>query len=488
MVEEELASIKGKIVSGVVTLSTRNFILNFFSFAANFILTILLSPAVFGIFFVVSAVISFLSYFSDVGLAAALIQKKEEPTSEELVSVFTLQQILVLVVIGIIFVYSPFLGSLYKLNAEGIFLLKALLFSFFLSSLKTIPSVLLERRLEFGLLAVPQIIETIAYYLMAIVLALMNFGLYSFAWAAIVRGIVGLIIIYIISPWKISLGLSIAPIRRLVTFGIPYQANSLLALVKDDLMTLFLGGILPPSHMGYIGWAKKWAESGLRVIMDSIIRVTFPAYARLQENREVLGKAIEKTLFYLAFFIFPTTVLLILFMKPLVYLIPKYSKWEPALLSFYFFAVASVFAAFSSPLVSALNSIGKIKMTLVLMVMWTVLTWIFIPAFAIISGYNGVAVASMIISITGILPVILTKRIIDFHVIKPLYKPFFASFLIAAAVFLSLNQVTSLQTIVISLISALIIYSLITWIWMREELSYLMPYILKLLSTLHKKD
>ncbi len=488
MVEEELASIKGKIVSGVVVLSTRNFLLNFFSFSANFILTILLSPSVFGIFFVVSAVISFLSYFSDVGLAAALIQKKEEPTREELVSVFTLQQILVLLVIGIIFISSSFLGSLYKLNAAGIFLLKALLLSFFLSSLKTIPSVLLERKLEFGLLSVPQIIETVAYYAIAVILAFLNFGIYSFAWAAIVRGIVGLVIIYFISPWKISLGFSFAPIRRLVTFGIPFQTNSLLALVKDDLMTLFLGGMLPPHQMGYIGWAKKWAESALRVIMDSIIRVTFPAYARLQENKQVLGKAIEKTIFYLAFFIFPTTFLLLLFMKPLLFLIPKYAKWEPALSSFYFFAIASVFAAFSSPLVSALNSIGKIKMTLLLMIMWTVLTWIFIPAFALTFGYNGVAVASMIISITGILPVILTKRLVDFRVIKQLYKPLFASLLMAAAVFLSLNQVTSLPKIAISLISAIIIYSLITWIWMREELSYLLPYILKLFKKSSQKD
>lgn len=488
MVEEEITSIKSKIVSGVLALSARNFLLNFFSFAANFILTVLLTPSIFGIFFIVSAVISFLSYFSDVGLAAALIQKKEEPTKDELTSVFTLQQVLVVLIILILFLSSSYLSSLYKWGNDGLFLLNALLLSFFLSSLKTIPSILLERKLDFGLLAIPQILETIAYYILAIILALMNFGIYSFAWAAIVRGIVGLLAIYMISPWKVALSFKIAPIKHLVSFGIPFQVNSMLALVKDDLMTLFLGSMLPATQMGYIGWAKKWAESGLRIIMDSIIRVTFPAYARLQENKQVLGKAIEKTLLYLALFIFPVTVLLVMYMKPFIYLIPKYSKWEPALMSFYFFSIASVFAAFSSPLVNALNSIGKIKITLILMIMWTVLTWLFIPFFALNYGFNGVALASMIISITGIMPGILIKRIVDFHVIKPLYKPLIATILIGIPLYLMIKQTESLPAIVLSLISALIIYASVTFIWMRQEISYLTPFILSLRDKFLKKD
>ena len=39
-------------------------------------LTIFLTPAVFGLFYVVSAIVAFLGYFSDVGRSAALIQKK----------------------------------------------------------------------------------------------------------------------------------------------------------------------------------------------------------------------------------------------------------------------------------------------------------------------------------------------------------------------------------------------------------------------------
>lgn len=477
MEEADYIAVKGKIVSGVFALTTRTFILQAISFVATFILTILLSPSSFGVFFLVSAVISFLSYFSDVGLAAALIQKKEEPTRDELVSVFTLQQLLIGSIIGISFFSSSFLASFYHFGSDGEFLLKALLISFFLSSLKTIPSILLERKLEFSLLVIPQILETSVFYVTAILLALSGFGINSFAYAALGRGIVGLVAIYIICPWRIGLRFSLSSVRRLLSFGIPFQVNSLLALVKDDLMTLFLGKILPFSQIGYLGWAKKWAEVPLRLIMDSIVKVTFPAYARLQHDKKILARALEKSLFFLSFFIFPATFLLVLLIQTLIFLIPKYAKWEPALTAFYFFAFASVWAAFSSPIVNALNALGKIKITLFLMIVWTTLTWLLIPLLVAIIGYNGVAVTAFIISFTGFLPLLIMRRMVTFRIFQPIYKPFFASIIAVLPAFFILRMYQNIPSVTISIVASVSIYTLLVFFWMREEIT---PYLPKL--------
>lgn len=479
MEDTDFIKIKGKIVSGVFALTTRTFILQIISFVSTFILTILLSPSVFGVFFIVTAVISFLSYFSDIGLAAALIQKKKDPSPKELASVFTIQQLLVGILVIIAFIFAPYFGNFYKLDSDGVLLLQALLISFFLSSLKTIPSVLLERKLEFSFLVIPQIAETASFYIVAIVLALLGLGIKSFAWAAIVRGVVGVISIYIISPWRISFNLSVEPIRELLTFGVPFQVNSLLALIKDDLMTIFLGKILPFAQVGYIGWAKKWAEVPLRLIMDSIIRVTFPAYSRLQENKEVLGKAIQKSFFFLGLFIFPVTTVLIFCIKPLVYIIPKYLKWEPALTPFYLFSLSSVFASFSSPLVNALNAIGRIKKTLLLMVFWTLLTWSLVPAFTFSFGYVGASLAAFVISFTGFIPIIMMRKYAYFPVVSPLYKPFLATTIMTLPLFVILKFWQSLEAVVISLFIGGFIYGSIVWFWMKEEIKPYLPKIIQ---------
>lgn len=69
--------IKKKAVSGVVVLTGRTFCFKFSFFFATALLTVFLEPSQFGVFWIVSAVVNFLSYFSDIGLAAALIQKKK---------------------------------------------------------------------------------------------------------------------------------------------------------------------------------------------------------------------------------------------------------------------------------------------------------------------------------------------------------------------------------------------------------------------------
>src|SRR3989344_9570269 len=97
--ELDLDLIKRKTVSGVVTFTLRTFFIQAFTFFATFVLTILLAPSIFGIFFLVSAILNFFVYFSDVGLAAALVQKKEKPTRADLVSTFTIQQLIVVTLV-----------------------------------------------------------------------------------------------------------------------------------------------------------------------------------------------------------------------------------------------------------------------------------------------------------------------------------------------------------------------------------------------------
>lgn len=465
---------KAKLLTGVVALASRTVLLQAIAFGATFILTILLPPDAFGVFFLVSAVISFLSYFSDIGFAAALVQRPAEPDRKDLATAFTVQQVLVSVLVVGVLIAAPAISAFYGFGADGLLLLRALAISFFLSSLKTIPSIILERKLQFSTLVYPQILETVVFYATAIILATSGYGIGSFAWAAILRGISGTVLMYILCPWPIRLGISRDALRHLLSFGLPFQLNSLLALVKDDLVMIVLGKILPIASIGYIGWAKKWAEAPLRLIMDNIIRVTFPAFSRLQEDKLLLGRAIEKSLFFLGYCMFPATILILIVVPALVDSIPKYEKWEPALIPFYFYCFSAVFAAFSSPMVNALNAIGKIKTTLVLMLGWTVLTWILVPASALWFGYTGVAAAAAVISLTGFIPILLVKRHIPFTVLGAIYRPFVAALASTPVAILLILFTHGQWPVTFSAGSVIVIYLVISWLWMRREI---LPYL-----------
>src|SRR3989344_1029563 len=106
MEDFDLDTVARKSVRGVFALVSRTFLIQILSIIASFILTIYLSPENYGVFFVVSSIVVFLTYFQDIGLAAALIQKKDKVTQEEYRSTFTLQQALVLALIVPTLIFS----------------------------------------------------------------------------------------------------------------------------------------------------------------------------------------------------------------------------------------------------------------------------------------------------------------------------------------------------------------------------------------------
>ncbi|MBU2632262.1 oligosaccharide flippase family protein [Patescibacteria group bacterium] len=452
MKEIDISTITKRSIRGVFALTSRTFVIQLITFVTNFFLTIFLSPEIFGIFFIVSAAVVFFTYFSDIGLAAALIQKKEPLTEKDLRTTFTIQQFLVISMVSIALIFSQSIGDFYKFNQEGVFLFQALAIAFFLSSLKTIPSIILERQLRFEKLVIPQIAETIVFSSVVVYLAVNGYGVTSFTYAVLARGAVGLVAMYIIAPWKVGFAFSKSTAKKLLSFGIPFQTNSFLALVKDDLLIIYLGKVLPLAQVGYIGFAQKWAFTPLRLIMDNIIRITFPSYSRLQDEKEILGRAIEKSLLAVGLFVFPALMGLVILTPYFIEIIPRYGKWEPAVLSLMFFSINAAFSSISTPLTNALNAIGKIKITLYLMVFWTALTWIATPLAIVYLGFNGVAIASAFISLSVFIVIAIVKRYVSFKVWRSINIPIFATlgmglFLFLIAPIIVINSISLIAAI-----------------------------------------
>jgi len=425
--EVDLQTVKKRAVKGVVALTGRTFILQLISFAGFFFLTVFLDRKEIGLFFAISELVAILGYFSDVGLAAALIQKKEKPKLADIRSTFTIQQGLVLILVSLVFILTPWLRNFYDIPQDGVWLLWALAAGFFFASLKTIPSVLLERKLRFDLLVVVEIVEALLFYGIATLLAWQGMGVVSYAWAVLARGVVGVILIYLLSPWQVGFAFEKSSLRHLLRFGVPYQANSFLAVVKDRLMNVVLWRMIGVEGVGILGWAQKWAQMPLRFVMDGVIKVTFPAYSRMQNKQKELKQAIEKTLTFISLLVFPILTGLAILARPLLEIIPKYQKWEVALLALYLYIINSFWGAVTTPLTNALSAIGKIKVVFKLMIMWTTLTWTIFPILAFKLGYNGVALGSALVGASSMVAVMIVKREIEFNFFGSIRRPLIAA-------------------------------------------------------------
>ena len=133
MEDFDLHTIAAKSVKGIFTLVSRTFFVQILGIVSQLILAAYLDTASFGVFFVVSSIVIFLTYFQDIGLAASLIQKKEDLTIHDLRSTFTMQQLLVILLLVPTLIFSHQIANFYHLNNAGYYLFLSLLFSFFLA-------------------------------------------------------------------------------------------------------------------------------------------------------------------------------------------------------------------------------------------------------------------------------------------------------------------------------------------------------------------
>lgn len=459
--EISLEQVKSRTVRGIAIITGRGFLLNVISQVAFVFLLAFLNQDQIGTFWVISAAVSFVTYFSDIGLAAALIQKKDQVTEAELKTTFTVQQILIVTLVVIIFLLSPQIISTYNLADDGKFLLYAISISLLFASFKSIPTILLERKLEFGKLAIPDIIEALAYNLTLVFFAWRGAGIMSFTYAVLVRAILGVVVMYIVSPWVPGIAFSRSALRGLFKFGVPYQFNTFLSVLKDQGITLVLGSTLGVGGVGILNTAQKFSQLPLRLFMDSVTKVTFPAFSRMQDSRDDLGRAVTRAILFLTFLIFPTLVGFLVLAPVLIEIFPKYKHWEPALIPLLFMTINSAFASFTTLLTSMLAAIGKIKTVTKLIVMWTGATIVLVPVLSMQYGVNGAAVAYAIVGSLSIVAIWVAKQAVNFSLSEGVSKTLVSS-IIMGGTLLTLRTLLppSIPSFVVMVITGSAVYGL----------------------------
>jgi len=98
------AMIKKKSVSGAASYFARTLLLNGLGFVSTLILGGILEKTEFAVYGVVTQIIGILTFFSDIGLASALVQKKTEPSEKDYQTIFWTQMSLAGLIVLVCFV------------------------------------------------------------------------------------------------------------------------------------------------------------------------------------------------------------------------------------------------------------------------------------------------------------------------------------------------------------------------------------------------
>ena len=459
-----LENIKFKAFKGVFTLTFRRLILKVIDTVGVIVLARALTQDVFGVFGIVSFVVfTFLSFFSDVGFGAALIQKKEELTDEDTRTTFTIQQSLVTLILIVAWLTSVPIANFYDLGTQGSWLIRVLSLSLFFTSFKTIPSILLERQLKFERLVIPEIIETIVYNAIAVYMAIHGYGVWSLVIAILARVVTGAIALNLLSPWSIGWSFSRNSVKALLSFGVPYQLNSVLALIKDNITPTLIAYWYGPAAVGFVNLAQNIATRPMEII-NIVSRVMFPAYSRIQHDTVRLKRWIEKSVSFMAYLYMPAITGLLITAKPILeYLYAdKSAKWLPALPTLLLFLAGAYPIIITTTYTNALYALGKPKVVLALMAIYTVMTWALGAPLIYKYGFVGIAIAGFIITYLT-LPIVIVqmRRVVAVDTWESLKKPLLASSVMALVTFFTNRVVThDLPTLIVTIFIGMITYIL----------------------------
>lgn len=461
----DIEGLKVKAFKGVFTLTFRRLLLKIIDTIGIIFLARALSQDTFGIFGIISFIVfTFLSFFSDIGFGAALIQKKEPLTSEDTKTTFTIQQSLVTLILVITWIIAPHISSFYSLSTDITWLIRILSLSLFLTSFKTIPSIILERELKFEKLVIPEVIETILYNSVAVYMALHGYGVWSLVIAILVRTIAGAVVLNLLSPWRIGWGFSRSSARTLLGFGVPYQLNSVLALIKDNLTPTLIAYWYGPAAVGFVNLAQNIATRPMEII-NIVSRVMFPAYSRIQHDQVRLKRWIEKSVRFMAVLYFPAITGLIVTASPILQYLyaDKSAKWLPALPTLLLFLAGAFPIIVTTTYTNALYALGRPKVVLALMALYTVLTWGLGAPLIYKYGFVGIAIAGLIITYTT-LPIVVREmnKVVKVETWKNISKPVYTSLLMALIVYIANKLIThDLLTLMVTIGLGVLTYTVI---------------------------
>jgi O-antigen/teichoic acid export membrane protein len=362
-----------KSSKAVLALGLRQLFVQGFNIAGGILLARLLSPTEFGVYAICLFLLAFLTTFGDAGLGASLIRQSESPTTQDYRAVFTVQQVLVTIICLACWLIAPSVIGVYKLPMEGIWIFRMIVLAFFVTSFQTIPTIHLERYLAFDRLARIEVSQALVFNTTAVLLAFFGLRELSFGIAIFLRALTGALLANLAHRWDIGWKWDLYRIKQHLSFGIPYQASSILNLLKDLINPLLIGIFSGPVSVGYINWATTVANYPLIFVM-LFNRLFMPILARLNSDMAAFNRMLTFIVKILCSFVYSTSIILYIFRLEIVTGVFG-NKWLPAVVLFAPFVLITFILAPTIVAIGALNALGKTKFVFFVTLTWVVLTW-----------------------------------------------------------------------------------------------------------------
>ncbi|KAA9339261.1 lipopolysaccharide biosynthesis protein [Hymenobacter busanensis] len=248
----------------------------------------LLTPTAFGLVALAGLVLRFGSYFAQMGMEQALIQKTELHDNDVRVA-FTSSVLLSLLFAGLLMVGAPLAVPFFHEPAV-VPVVRVLACGLLLTGLNATAVSVLRRQLRFRTLAIIEVASfVLSYGVLGIGLAAAGYGVWALVGAQLGQTLLLTILSYGAVRHSVRLLLRWEAYRPLVSYGSRMSLISFLEFFTSSLDTLLIGRLLGAAALGL--YSRAWMLVGLPVYLltSSVAKVVFPSFSQVQTDRTKLG-------------------------------------------------------------------------------------------------------------------------------------------------------------------------------------------------------
>jgi lipopolysaccharide exporter len=280
------------------------------------ILAHLLTPQVFGIVGLASVAIDYLSIVNDLGLGAALIQRRHN-VEEAANTAFTLNLVSGCVLTLITFVIAPLAAAFFH-EPMVTPVLRLLGLTFFISAIGSIHNVRLQRELNFQRRLISDSGNSIIRSIVSIGLAISGFGVWSLVIGQLAGVSIAAILLWVIFPWRPRFTWDPIIVRELFKFGFPVMGTNALSGLEDNFDYVLIGRFFNATALGIYSLAYQLPESIVINVLWVISTVLFPAFSALQDHKSELIKSFLSVVKYVELIVLPICFGIIIAADPII--------------------------------------------------------------------------------------------------------------------------------------------------------------------------
>jgi O-antigen/teichoic acid export membrane protein len=289
--ERQLTSdeLRSRTSAGVFLVSAQGVAVLLLGVIGNVVLARLLTPYDFGIIAIGMSVMLIGGLLSDGGLGAGLIRRERPPDLAELSSLTAMQLGVASLVVALTAAIAiPAAG-------ETGLVVTAMAASMPILVLQFPSRIMLERTLTYRPLVVVEITQVVVFNTVAISLVAAGLGVWGVAIATAARSFTAAVLMIRVSPVGfVPPRFSWARIRRLIAFGLQFQAINATWIVRDQLLNASIAAVAGLSTLGLWRLGTRIMDVPY-LLLQSLWRVSFPAMSRWVTSGHEAAPVIRRT-------------------------------------------------------------------------------------------------------------------------------------------------------------------------------------------------